>query len=236
MSEHQDNSNSSSSARHVSFSELVHVIAFEDENGYEDPPTIMENLNESDSELSVSELSKSPSSETKHYDCNEAPSSKTEDLDLGEGLQSFPNLSYDDGSCSEESININEFSDKLIREVPAVTIPALQVYNDDDLDSYRNDKQLESDGWGSRLFASFGYISFIASCAGILGCLSSCFCLGQRSAVDYDDAVGSIAFALNADKSVVFTSLTGDGGATYVTYVCIASFVQFETVLFLRQN
>jgi hypothetical protein len=218
MSERQDTSNSSSGARHVSFSELVHIIAFDDDNGYEEPPTLMEILYESDSVLSFSELTKSPSSENKYYDCNEYIS-RTDDFDYGEGLQSLPNLSYDDGSFSEESININEFSDKLIREVPAVPIRALQVYNEDDLDSSQDDKQPESDGWGSRLFASVWYISFIASCAGYLGCLSSCFCSGQGAAVDYDDAVGSTAFALNADKSVVFTSFTGDGGATYVTYV-----------------
>jgi hypothetical protein len=200
MSEHQDNSYSSSGARHVSFSELVHVIACEDENGYEDLPTIMEIFNESDSV-----------SDNKYYESNEAPSTRTEDLDLGEGLQSLPNLSYDDGSRSVETININ-------------------------LGSYRN-KQPESDGWGSRLFASVWWISFIASCARSLGCLSSCFCSGQGDAVDYDDAVGGAAFALNADKSVVFTSFTGDGGATYVTYV-FASLLLFDLKLsfFLRHN
>jgi hypothetical protein len=207
MSEHQDDSNSSSGARHVSFRESVHVIAFEDENEYEDPPTIMKILNESDSALSSSELPKSPSSENNYYESNEAPSIRAEDLDLGEGLQSLPNFSYDDGG------------DKLFSEVPAVTIPAMQVYNDDDLDSYQDDKQPESAGWGSHLFASVWCMSFIASCAGILGCLSSCFCSGQGAAVDHDDAVGAAAFALNADKTIVFTSLTGDGGATYVTCV-----------------
>jgi hypothetical protein len=234
MSEHQDTSNSSSGARHVSFRELVHVIAFADEHGCEDSPTIVQILKESDSVLSFSELPKSPSSENKYHECKEAPSTRTEDLDLGEGLKSLPDLSYGDSSFSEESININECSDKLISEVPAVAIPALQVYNDNYLDSYHDDKcQPESDCWGSRLFASVWYMSFIASCAGILGYLSSCFCSGQGGALDFDDAVGVVAFASNADKSVVFTSLTGDGGATYVTYVCIAYFVRFETVLFL---
>jgi hypothetical protein len=207
MSERQDNSNSSSGARHVSFRESVYVIAFEDENEYEDTPTILEILNESDSALSSSELPKSPSSENNYYESNEAPSIITEILDLGEGLQSLPNLSYDNGG------------DKLFSEVPALTIPAMQVYNDDVLDSYQDEKQPESASWGSHLFASVWYMSFIASHAGILGCLSSCFCSGQGAAVDRDDAVGAAAFALNADKSTVFTSLTGDGGATYVTYV-----------------
>jgi hypothetical protein len=231
MSEHHDTSNSSSGARHVSFSELVRVIASDDDNGNAKPPAIMGSFNEADPAFRFPEITKSPSSD-KYYDCNDDTSTTTGDVDLEEGLQSLPNLSYGDSSFSEESTYVNEKIDRMIREVPAVSTPTRPVYNDDDLESYQNGKQPESDSWGSCLFASVWYISFIGSCAGFLGCLSRCCCSGQGAAVDRDDAVDSAAFALNADKGVVISSRNGDGGTTNVTYVCIASFVRFETILF----
>jgi hypothetical protein len=237
MSEHLDTSNSSSGARHVSisFSELVRIIAFDDDNGNAKPPPIIRSFNEADPALRFPELTKAPSSD-KYYDFNDDASTTTVDVDLEEGLQSLPNLLYGDSSFSEESIYVNEKNDKMIREVPAVTSPTRPVYNEDDLESYQDDKQPESDGWGSCLFASVWYISFIGTCAGILGCLSRCCCSGQGAAVDSDDAVDVAAFALNADKGAVFSSHNGDGGTTNVTYVCIDSFVRFETILFYNRT
>lgn len=217
MSEHRDPSESSSGGKQVSFSDLVFVIGPPDDDMYDDrPPMLQEILNESDSTLSFSEIQLAKSD--KFMDCEEYSTTYAGNYDFGDGLQSYPNLSFDETSVSEESIIHDENSDGIIREYPDAATPSSAMQSNDEESRDSIDKP-ESGGWASSIFSSVWYLSIIASLSGIFGWLTSCLCSHQSVPVDHDDAAAAAALASTADKGFVITSFTGDGGTTFITYV-----------------
>lgn len=213
MRETPDPSESSSGAKQVSFNDLVFVIGPPEDDVYDEgPPILQEILNESDSTLSFSEIQ--PSKSDKFMDCDEYSTTYSGEYGYGDGLQSYPNLSYDDTSVSED-LN-DENSDGIIREYPDAPMLSSARSNNDE-GSHGSFDKAESGGWASTLFSSFWYLSIIASLSGIFAWLTSCLCSPHSAPVDHDDAAAAAAIASTADKGFVITSFTGDGGTTFVT-------------------
>jgi hypothetical protein len=213
MSEHRDPSESSSGAKQVSFSDLVFIIGPPEDAYDEGLPRLQEILHESDSTLSFSEIQLAKSD--KFMDCNEY-STYSGNYDFGEGLQSYPNLSFDDTSISEESLPNDENGVETVREYPDASGLATARHSSDEESHDPFDKP-ESGGWASNLFSSIWYLSMIASLSGMLGWLTSCLCSHQSVPVDHDDAAAAGALTGTANKGFIITSFTGDGGTTFIT-------------------
>lgn len=211
MSEHRDPTESSSGARHVSFSDLVFVIGAPDNGEYDEgPPILQEILDESDSTLSFSELSKSEIL----VDSNEYSTIGAGEYDFGDGLQSYSNLSFDDASASEESM-LND-DDGVIREYRDAPLVSAAIASDDE-ESHDSVDKPDSGGLTSALFSSLWYISIIASLSGIFACLVSCCCSQPAAPVDQDDVAAAAGAASSADKGFIVPSFAGDGGTTFIT-------------------
>jgi hypothetical protein len=183
-----DESTTGSSSKHVSFSALVDVIedsAFE----YVDlPPIIFESFNESDSIMSITDLTETSRSE-RFYEAQQSLSElngterPTEYYEYGE--ESLTSMSFHD---LYDSYSPGKHS---IKEVPAIVVPT-NVYNEADLnttpkndttaatgDDDGNDDDDHSDdtnlkqGWTSWFCGAF---AMIASVAGMMGCLFTSIC------------------------------------------------------------
>jgi hypothetical protein len=208
MNDYTESSNSTS-AKHVSFSQLVQVIddsAFE----YVDlPPIIYEPFNDSDSVMSITELTESTISD-RYYDTNQfQPGRSSYDMNVG-------NISYDEIN-SEGGRSEHRIHEENIKEVPAVPI-----HNRDDLasDDGLEQQSTNEGGWISYLFGALGLVLVGVSIVKAIGCLSGMFCSNHNLPADHDDAVAiAVGASTGANKGFILSSFVGDGGSTYITYV-----------------
>jgi hypothetical protein len=215
-----DNTESSgSSAKHVSFSQLVEIIddsAFE----YVDlPPIIFEAFGESDSTMSFTELTESSISD-RYYEAQETSANNAASYEqqnycaFGDGLPSSA-LSFNDLHDIEDCIN----HDEGIREVailsPATPAAAPAVYNDADLVSQIDDDSVPKQE-ASFFYRFMGVMSVFVSFSGAIGMLVNFFCSSDQPS--HDDVIDiAVAASGTSNKGFMITSVTGDGGTTYVT-------------------
>jgi hypothetical protein len=214
MSAPRDPSESSSGAKQVSFSDFVFVIGSRDDDAYDGgPPILQEILNDSDSTLSFSEVLLAKSD--KFAECNEYSPAYSGEYDFADGLLSYPNLSFDDTSSSEESMLNDENSDGIIREYPDT--PMISAARDINDENSNGSVDKPESGWASTLFSSFWYLSIIASLSTILSWLTNCFCSQPSVPMDHDDAAAAAAIASSGNKGFVVTTFAGDGGTTFIS-------------------
>ena len=222
------NDESSSSSKHVSFSNSVDVIedsAFE----YVDlPPIIFESLHESDSVMSFTELTESSVSD-RFYETQQSLS-EIRAMDR-EDYSAFAEKSLRSMSFNElfDPYDPMGYSSESIEEVPAVVVSTIYNYADLDTsqntdgnnagvdetpDDDNNDDANQKPGPTSWLCGVLGVISSLMGVFGI--CFRWC---GGPKPIDTDDivALSHMSTAGVFNKGFIIPSLLTDGGATYVT-------------------
>jgi hypothetical protein len=224
-----DESSSSSTAKHVSFSALVDVIedsAFE----YVDlPPIIFESFDESDSVMSFTELTESSISD-RYYETQQSLSEITA-IERENQFHSFGDKSLTSMSFNDlyDSCGPMKDSSESLEEIQAV-LP--KVYNQADLDSHKNEKDTamdvddnnddDDDTYPKNEPTPWYCVFFgiLSSMSGVLGIFLHCLhCLGSQRTADTDDGMALTHMSAAANKGFFIPSLIPDGGATYITYV-----------------
>ena len=227
------NDESTSSSKHVSFSALVDVIEDSAFEYVELPPIIFESFNESDSIMSITDLTETSRSE-RFYEAQQSLSELN-------GTERPPEY-YEYGEESLTSMSFHDLYDSYspgkhsIKEVPAIVVPT-NVYNEAELNTTQkndttaatgdddgNDDDDHSDdtnlkqGWSSWFCGAF---VMITSLAGMMGCLFTSISRFRNSAVDAGDDTAAITHSsIAGTKGFLIPSLiTADGGATIITYV-----------------
>jgi hypothetical protein len=193
------------------------------------PPIIFESFDESDSEMSFTDLTESSISD-RFYDTQQSLSEinamEGENRYSGFGEKSLTSMSFNElyESCGP----MRDSSESL--EDMAAFIPA--VYNEADLNSQNNNtddrKAVDHENYDDDddddtcskpqdapwYCCLFGMLSSTLGVFGMfLHCLSS-----QRSA-DTEDVVAATHISATANKGFFISSLVPDGGAIYITYV-----------------
>lgn len=220
---------SSSSAKHVSFSDSVDVIEDSAFEYVELPPIIYESMNESDSVMSFTELTESSISD-RYYETQQSLSE----------LHVMDRENYNNfGEKSLTSMSFNELYDSYgplrnssgsIEEVPAVYVPT--VYNHADLNTQSNDGNNvvddndddDDDTDDHHAYPKPGPVSWLlgawATLSSLMGVFGMCLnWFGDSKPVDTDDvvAITHVSAAGVFNKGFFIPSLLTDGGATYVT-------------------
>ena len=226
-----DESSSSSAAKHVSFSALVDVIEDSAIEYVDLPPIIFESFDESDPEMSFTELTESSISD-RYYETQQSLSeintTERENHYNNFGDKSLTSMSFND---LYDSCGPMKNSSESLEEISAAAAPTVlpTVYNQVDLDSQSpendnavavDDAKDNDDDSSLKPEAAPWYCGIMGILSSMLGMFGICFhCLSTQRTADAEDVVALTHVSATANHGFFIPSLLSDGGAAYITYV-----------------